>query len=444
MTDSACLLPIETLCEQARQSDRAGRSQEAESLCLQVLERRPGHPAAAMMAARFATARRDFGRASGLLQTAFDGHPGETELAIQLSLALAARGDLRAALVPLEQTVARAPEAHQAWLILSLLQDRLGDGPGALKAAHQAVTRAQRAGEWVDEATTPRELLGPVVQAIERVRRGRRELFYGSFAQLRALHGGEALKRMDRALAGYLKEVDTTPPDSRQRPLFFHFPDLPSPPFHDSALQPWSSRLVDAFPEIRAEALAVLHEDGQTLPDFIQTRTAESRAQYLAGASARPTWQAYFFYRHGQRYDDNHARCPVTSSVLESLDLCRIADQAPEICFSVLNAQTHIKPHYGVTNTRLVMHLPLVVPDGCALHLIDAGIHEWVEGELVMFDDTFQHEAWNRSDSTRVILLMDCWNPHLSPVERQACTQLIEMISSLKSGTPQAQATEKA
>jgi aspartate beta-hydroxylase len=98
----------------------------------------------------------------------------------------------------------------------------------------------------------------------------------------------------------------------------------------------------------------------------------------------------------------------------------------------VLNPQTHIKPHYGVTNTRLVMHLPLLVPPDCALNVIDAGAHVWQEGRLVMFDDTFEHEAWNRSDSTRVILLMDCWNPHLTPVEQQACTRLIEMISSLK------------
>ncbi|MEO7339196.1 MAG: aspartyl/asparaginyl beta-hydroxylase domain-containing protein, partial [Caldimonas sp.] len=60
------------------------------------------------------------------------------------------------------------------------------------------------------------------------------------------------------------------------------------------------------------------------------------------------------------------------------------------------------------------------------------GIHAWTEGELVMFDDTFLHEAWNRSAQTRVVLLMDCWNPHLTAVERLACTQLIEMISSLK------------
>ncbi len=77
------------------------------------------------------------------------------------------------------------------------------------------------------------------------------------------------------------------------------------------------------------------------------------------------------------------------------------------------------------------MHLPLLVPADCALNVIGAGEHHWREGELMMFDDTFQHEAWNRSDQYRVILLMDCWNPALTPVERRAVTQLIETIGAL-------------
>lgn len=422
----------EDLLQQARQLDISGQTPRAEVLCLQVLDRSPGHAGATLMAARFATVRRDLERAASLLQAAFDRHPEDPELAIQFALALAACGRLQDAVAPLEQMVAIAPDTHLAWLILSLVRDRLADAQGALTAAYNAVTRAQRAGLWLDEATTPKEWLRPVVQAMERVRLGRRELFLGSFAALRAQHGSDSLKRMDRALAAYLKEVDATPPDKRQRPKFFYFPDLPDAPYHDPTLQPWSNRLVEAFPDMRAEALSVLHEQAQLLPDFIPPPKDPSQQPFLGGTSASPKWQAYFFYRHGRRFDANHARCPVTSSVLESIELCRIADQAPEICFSVLNPQTHILPHYGVTNTRLVMHLPLIVPRDCALNVVDAGPHAWVEGQPMMFDDTYLHEAWNRSDSARVILLMDCWNPHLTAVERLACTQLIEMISSLK------------
>ena len=118
--------------------------------------------------------------------------------------------------------------------------------------------------------------------------------------------------------------------------------------------------------------------------------------------------------------------------MLENIELCRIENQAPEILFSVLKPGSHINPHHGVSNVRLVMHLPLVVPPGCALNLIDHGEHRWTEGQLVMFDDTYLHEAWNRSSQTRIVLLMDCWSPHLMGIERSAVKRLIESITALK------------
>lgn len=87
-------------------------------------------------------------------------------------------------------------------------------------------------------------------------------------------------------------------------------------------------------------------------------------------------------------------------------------------------------PHHGVTNTRLVYHLPLLVPDDCVLHVSGGGEHAWREREPVMFDDTFLHEAWNRSALPRIVLLMDCWNPHLTPEERRAMRVLVELISA--------------
>ena len=77
------------------------------------------------------------------------------------------------------------------------------------------------------------------------------------------------------------------------------------------------------------------------------------------------------------------------------LPLVRIREHAPEVMFSVLTPGTHILPHRGVTNTRVVCHLPLVVPEDCAL-VVGGEQHEWREGEAVAFDDTYEHEAWNR------------------------------------------------
>ena len=91
--------------------------------------------------------------------------------------------------------------------------------------------------------------------------------------------------------------------------------------------------------------------------------------------------------------------------------------------FSVLTPGTHILPHRGVTNTRVVCHLPLVVPEDCAL-VVGGETHVWREGEAVAFDDTYEHEAWNRGSRTRVVLIVDVWNPHLTAAERDALATL--------------------
>lgn len=49
-----------------------------------------------------------------------------------------------------------------------------------------------------------------------------------------------------------------------------------------------------------------------------------------------------------------------------------------------------------------------------------------------MFDDTYLHEAWNRSDEDRVVLLMDCWNPHLTEAEREGFTRIVEIVDAIE------------
>lgn len=328
----------------------------------------------------------------------------------------------------LETAVATDPSDPQAWLRLGDLRAQDGQRLPALLAWFEAVTRAQMQGQWIDEASTPAEALDSVVNAITQVRTRRREIYFGSYEFLRAQHGAAALARVDRALSAHLREWDGRPTDPRQKPRFFYLPDLPSSPYLDPDSQPWCAALRNAYPAIRDEAIGLLQES-EGFEDFVRLRKGDRMENYLGGG--KPSWEAYFFFRHGKRFDAHHERCPVTSAALESIELCDIADHAPEICFSLLAPGTHILPHYGVTNARVVMHLPLVVPPDCALNVIGAGAHAWREGELMMFDDTFQHEAWNRSQTPRLILLMDCWNPALNGVERHAVTQLIQSIGAL-------------
>jgi aspartyl/asparaginyl beta-hydroxylase (cupin superfamily) len=93
--------------------------------------------------------------------------------------------------------------------------------------------------------------------------------------------------------------------------------------------------------------------------------------------------------------------------------------------FSLLAPHTAIPPHVGINNTRLVCHLPLVVPEGCWFR-VGAETREWQEGTAFVFDDTIEHEARNPTDQQRVVFIFDVWHPDLSEVERQAVTALLE------------------
>jgi aspartyl/asparaginyl beta-hydroxylase (cupin superfamily) len=125
----------------------------------------------------------------------------------------------------------------------------------------------------------------------------------------------------------------------------------------------------------------------------------------------------------------NAERCPATLAALADLPIPRIEGRSPMALFSVLKPHTHIPPHSGMLNTRLIVHLPLIVPDGCRLR-VGNDVRDVVTGKVMIFDDSIEHEAWNDSDATRVILLFEIWRPELSAAERAALTAMFEAIGS--------------
>jgi aspartate beta-hydroxylase len=415
--------------DRARQHAARGEVLQAESLLRAVLAQYPACLAARLGLAGMIADRDDAPAALALLQSA----PASDDPALPLAIARLhwSAGDPAAARTALESMLAAHPDHYFGWLMLGEANEVLGDTLGALRARHRAFDQAQRQGRWTNEQTTEPALLKAVLSSMQRFREVRRERLMAIVEAGRERSGSLSMARVERALTGYLREWDATPPDPRQRPKFFYFPDLPPGPYHDPNLQPWCRTLQDAWPEIRAEALALLPE-AANFEDFLGLKPGQKSPTQMGGAAENPAWDAFFFYRHAKRYDEHHRRAPITSALLESIELCRVDNQAPEILFSVLRPQSTILPHHGVTNTRLVFHLPLLVPPGCALNLVDHGEHAWREGEPMMFDDTYLHEAWNRSDHNRVILLMDCWNPHLDEAEKHTVREIVEAIDAIE------------
>jgi aspartyl/asparaginyl beta-hydroxylase (cupin superfamily) len=114
--------------------------------------------------------------------------------------------------------------------------------------------------------------------------------------------------------------------------------------------------------------------------------------------------------------------------LLDALPLVRITGRGPTAFFSRLKPGTHIVPHHGATNTRLIAHLPLIVPPDCALR-VGNDTRAVEAGRMMIFDDTLEHEAWNRSDQDRVVLIFDIWNPFLSATERELVTHMTQALA---------------
>ena len=212
-----------------------------------------------------------------------------------------------------------------------------------------------------------------------------------------------------------------------QQPSIFYFPGLPQKAFYDAADFEWASEIEAATPAIRAEAAALLAEGAEFRPYVEQEKNRPRRDFH--GMHGDPSWGAFHLWQDGAPVADNAARCPRTMAALERVPMTRMGRRTPAALFSLLRPGARIPPHHGMLNTRLICHLPLIVPPGCWLR-VGNDRRSWEEGRLMIFDDSLEHEAMNPSDALRVVLLFDIWRPELDEAERRAVAAMFETIDA--------------
>ena len=204
--------------------------------------------------------------------------------------------------------------------------------------------------------------------------------------------------------------------DPLQRPERFYMPGLPASPVEDDAAFGWMPALEAATATIRREYMATAHA-----VDALPYIPAGQVPPEWSGLSGSLDWSAIHLYNHATKLPAA-ALFPETVRALEAVPLVRVDGVPMEVFFSRLKAGAHIPPHHGLTNTRVTVHLPLIVPDGCRIRVANT-VHEWREGKAFAFDDSYEHEAWNRSDSPRVVLIFEAHHPDLTAHERNAIEQ---------------------
>jgi aspartate beta-hydroxylase len=293
-----------------------------------------------------------------------------------------------------------------------------------LRSQLQALNLAERSGLLARIDTLAPPLRARVDRAMANVQHARRDAIEPALAALRHSAGTDAIARIDRALARLYGESTVGPTHPLQQPSLLFVPGLPDQAWFERTQFPFLATLEAATDTIREELLGILADEND-LDAYVDMPDTAPAAVMWKGLNRSPAWSAYHLYRHGERVDAHCARCPKTAALLESLPLMRIPGHAPEILFSVLKPHTHIPPHTGVINGRLTVHLPLIVPENCGALCAGDEQRPWRIGECLVFDDSFVHEAWNDSEQTRVVLILDAWNPHLSSAEREALATAI-------------------
>jgi beta-hydroxylase len=170
--------------------------------------------------------------------------------------------------------------------------------------------------------------------------------------------------------------------------------------FHSVEEFPWARKLESDWQLIRTELDRVL-EDREHLPNFQDISTDQITI------TDDDKWKTFFLYGYGFRSDPNCARCPQTDRLVSQIPGMKTA------FFSILSPHKHIGEHRGPYKGVLRYHLGLRIPEpnaGCRIR-VDSEIRHWQEGKSLIFDDTYEHEAWNDTDGVRVVLFVDFVRP---------------------------------
>lgn len=214
-----------------------------------------------------------------------------------------------------------------------------------------------------------------------------------------------------------------------QTPMSFYYSGTDYCEYADISDYGWIEKVSENYDAIRAEAIKLL-ENKDSFKPYIQSQNERPQGD-VHGLLDNDEWSTLYLWENGGPVEEIARLCPITyQTIIDNVPLCRITSRAPSIMFSLLKAGSKIPPHTGMLNTRFICHLPLIVPEKCGFR-VGRETREWNEGELLIFDDTVEHEAWNDSDEDRLVLIFDIWRPEISLEEQKQIIALFEIVDDV-------------
>lgn len=362
--------------------------------------------AAALQAARFAEAR-------GLFEQVVAQSRGNIQIWLMLAYACRGMRDVVATEAAIDRALGSDPNNIRALVIKGDCRRDAGDIRGSSRFHERALKIAEG-----------QRLPADLGREIDRIRALAQETARTYRATLEgALDRSDVLRsrRFQHALDILFGEREVY----QQQPKMFYFPELPQRQFYERDEFDWVEGIEAQTSAIIAE-LTELMRDQRDFRPYLVTDSNSPRREFHGLADNR-NWSSLYLHENGYPVAANVARAQKSYATLQTAPLCHITTRAPTIMFSLLKAGAKIPPHTGMLNTRLICHLPLIVPPGCGFR-VGNETRQWEVGKMLIFDDTMEHEAWNDSNEDRVVLIFDVWRPEITPDERAAIVAVFQAI----------------
>ena len=407
---------IAKLLQDGGRAQASGQTEAAQAQYRQVLERSPEHPAALNSLGMIELGRGAAAAASELFSRAAAADPAAPPLWINLAKAQRMLRDDEGERASLQRVLEIDQRHLMALIRLAELHERLGEDA----QASQRWSGVLALGRMMEERPPGLDLLLDHAAAfVAKNMSAFAERIETALEPERKDLEGRDRRRFDACLDSWLGRRSIY----HNQCAGLHFPFLPADEFFDREHFPWLAELEAKTEIIRAEFEALLAGGQDGLKPYVRQDPGTPRNKWT-DLDHSLNWGAYFLWEYGVRFDEACERCPQTAAILEALPRADIPGRAPTAFFSLLAPKTRIPPHTGVSNIRTIVHLPLIVPEGCGFR-VGGETRQWRVGEALAFDDTIEHEAWNDSDEPRAVLIFDVWNPHLTELEKGLLQRLI-------------------
>ncbi len=401
---------IARLAAQAGQAANMGQWAQAERLWNDVRARDPNHPQALYSLSMHCWQRGDLKGAIELITLAQIAAPNDPLMAMTASIFYRDAGDLQRELEAINQSLTIDAYFLPGLLAKAAFLERTGKPKAASATYRNALRIAPPEQHWPaslrDQLQHARRVLGAYEQAFEA------HLLSALGSQSLAIGHGKSGSIWPEAAS--IMSGRTKPYEAECNQL--RVPRLPAIPFFDRSQFDWVTDLEAQTGAILSELEDALASQGQDFKPYIGYNPGEPVNQWHE-LNHSNRWSTYKLWQGGNPVEEHIAQCPKTSEALQGVDMADIDGLCPNAMFSALAPHTEIPPHHGETNARLVVHLPLIVPDRCT-YRVGYEHRTWEVGKTLIFDDTIEHTARNDSDELRVVLIFDVWNPLLSAGER--------------------------